>query len=80
MRDMEIETEIYGEIAAPSEERTARAQLIVDVIIPVYRPDKRFARILTMLGRQTYPVSRIIIMNTESRYWNGNPSSDKGRI
>ena len=42
----------------------------VDVLIPVYRPDRRFSRLLQMLGRQTYQVHRIIVINTEKRYWN----------
>lgn len=42
----------------------------VDVLIPVYKPDKGFSRLLQMLMRQTYPVNRIIVMNTEERYWN----------
>ena len=41
----------------------------VDVIIPVYKPDKKFARLLRMLSLQTYPVNRIIVMNTERSYW-----------
>lgn len=42
----------------------------IAVLIPVYRPDKRFARLLKMLGRQTWPVTQIVIMNTEQSYWN----------
>lgn len=42
----------------------------VDVIIPVFRPDRRFSRLLAMLEKQTYPVNRIIVINTEKRYWN----------
>lgn len=42
----------------------------VDVLIPVYRPDRRFSRLLQMLGQQTYRVSRIIVINTEKQYWN----------
>ena len=42
----------------------------VDVIIPVYQPDKRFSRLLAMLEKQTHPVNRIIIMKTESGGWN----------
>lgn len=45
----------------------------VAVLIPVYRPDKRFSRLLKMLGCQTWPVTQIIIMNTEQSLWN-----DKG--
>lgn len=43
---------------------------LVDVIIPVYKPGKRFARLLQMLKAQTFPVNKIIIMNTEEGYWN----------
>ncbi len=42
----------------------------IDVIIPVYRPGKRFARLLAMLERQTHPVNRIIVMKTERGGWN----------
>lgn len=42
----------------------------IAVLIPVYRPDKRFARLLKMLGRQTWPVTQIVIMNTEQSFWN----------
>ena len=41
----------------------------VDVIIPVYKPDKKFSRLLKMLSLQTYPVGKIIVMNTEKAYW-----------
>lgn len=42
----------------------------VDILIPVYKPDKKFVRLLEMIRRQTYPVRRIIVMNTEKGYWN----------
>lgn len=42
----------------------------VDVIIPVYKPDRRLARLLSMLARQTLAPGRIIVMNTERSYWN----------
>lgn len=42
----------------------------VDVLIPVYKPDRQFSRLLQMLMRQTYPINRIIVINTEERYWN----------
>ena len=42
----------------------------IDVIIPVYRPDKRLAQLLAMLEKQTCPVSRIIIIKTEKDGWN----------
>lgn len=44
--------------------------MTVDVIIPVYKPDRRFSRLLQMLQKQTCPPRRIIVMNTERSYWN----------
>lgn len=44
----------------------------VDVIIPVYKPDKKFSRQLQMLKKQTYPIEQIIVMNTDRSYWNDN--------
>ncbi len=49
---------------------TIRDMKTVDVIIPVYKPDDKFKRLLRMLDRQTYPVSRVIIINTEEKYFN----------
>lgn len=43
---------------------------VVAVLVPTYRPDKKFSRLLQMLGRQTYPVRQLIIMNTEESLWN----------
>lgn len=42
----------------------------VAVLVPTYRPDKKFSRLLQMLERQTYPVRQLIIMNTEKSLWN----------
>ena len=42
----------------------------VDVIVPVYQPGKKFSRLLQMLSKQSWPIRRIIIMNTERSYWN----------
>ncbi|MFG6358501.1 MAG: glycosyltransferase family 2 protein [Acetatifactor sp.] len=41
----------------------------VDVIIPVYRPDRTFFELIDRLETQTVPVRRIIIMNTEEKYF-----------
>lgn len=41
----------------------------IDVIIPVYRPGARFLELLTRLTKQTVPVNRFIIMNTEQKFW-----------
>ncbi|MDE7246779.1 MAG: glycosyltransferase [Lachnospiraceae bacterium] len=41
----------------------------VDVIIPVYKPDRGFVTLIEKLETQTVPVNRIIIMNTEQKYF-----------
>ena len=41
----------------------------VDVIIPTYKPDWKFLDLLEKLSRQSVPVHRIIIMNTEQKYF-----------
>ena len=44
--------------------------MTVDIIIPVYKPDKSFLELIERLERQTYPVHQIILMNTEEKYFN----------
>lgn len=44
-----------------------KQSISVDVIIPVYKPDKKLERLLDMLSRQSVPVQRIILMNTGVR-------------
>lgn len=41
----------------------------VDVIIPTYKPDKKFLELMEKLENQTVPVQKIIIMNTEQKYF-----------
>ena len=41
---------------------------VVDVIVPVYRPDDKFYKLLQQLKQQTWPVHRIILMNTEKKF------------
>ena len=41
----------------------------VDVIIPAYKPTESFIRLIEMLEKQTYPINRIIVMNTEEKYY-----------
>lgn len=43
--------------------------MTVDVIIPVYKPDRDFFRMIEKLETQTVPVRRMIIMNTEEKYF-----------
>ena len=42
---------------------------VVDVVVPVYRPDDKFYKLLQQLKQQTWPVHRIILMNTEKKFW-----------
>lgn len=41
----------------------------VDVIIPVYKPTERFLKVLELLNEQSLPVSHIILINTEKKYF-----------
>lgn len=40
----------------------------VDVIIPTYKPDKKLIQLLDQLLKQTVPVQRVILVNTEEKY------------
>ncbi|MDD6734082.1 MAG: glycosyltransferase [Lachnospiraceae bacterium] len=42
----------------------------VDVLIPSYKPKERFLQIIDRLEHQTYPVHKIIVVNTEEKYMN----------
>jgi rhamnosyltransferase len=44
------------------------AKMKIDVIIPVYKPDKRLIHLIECLERQTMPFQNIILMNTEEKY------------
>ncbi|MBE5949648.1 MAG: glycosyltransferase family 2 protein [Lachnospiraceae bacterium] len=41
----------------------------VEVIIPTYKPDGYISELLKTLLKQTYPIARIHIINTEEKYW-----------
>lgn len=41
----------------------------VDVIIPSCKPDERYRALLTRLADQTWPIRRIIVMNTGEEYY-----------
>ena len=44
-------------------------QKTISIIIPTYKPDENFANLLQMLGKQTYPIDKIIVMNTEETFY-----------
>ena len=41
----------------------------VDVIIPAYRPGEEFEKLLERLSAQKYPINKILVMNTEKKFW-----------
>lgn len=41
----------------------------VDVILPLYRPGEEFLKLLDLLDKQTRKPDRIIVMNTEEKYF-----------
>jgi len=41
---------------------------LVDIIIPTYKPDEKFRRLIEMLEKQTVSVNKIIVINTEEKY------------
>lgn len=43
--------------------------MVIDVIIPVYKPDKSFLKLIEALEKQTLSVHKIILMNTEEKYF-----------
>ena len=40
-----------------------------DVVIPVYKPDHKFLTLIERLEHQSVPVNRIIVINTEQKYF-----------
>lgn len=41
----------------------------IDIIIPVYKPDHKFLTLIDRLEHQSVPVNRIIVINTEQKYF-----------
>ena len=40
------------------------------VVIPTYKPGQMLARLIKQINKQSYPVERILVMNTDKSYWN----------
>ena len=47
----------------------------VDVVIPTYKPDEKYDRLLQMLKKQTLQPGRIIVMNTEEALYGTHPEA-----
>ena len=43
--------------------------MMIDVIIPLYKPGKELFTLLSMLQKQSVPVHKVILMNTEEKYF-----------
>ena len=41
---------------------------MIDIIIPAYKPDEKFRKLIEMLEKQTVCVNKIIVINTEEKY------------
>lgn len=48
---------------------TMKKNPTVDVIIPAYKPGKTYIMLLEALERQSYPINRILVINTEEKYY-----------
>ena len=57
--------------------KTGKRMSTIDVIIPTYKPDLSFLRLIDDLESQALRHSHIIIMNTEKKYWDYLISSSK---
>ena len=44
---------------------------VIDAVIPVYKPDGTFDELLRRLAAQRVPVRRVVVVNTEEKYWDG---------
>lgn len=59
--------------------------MTVTVIIPTYKPDGTFEKLIGRLKTQTHPIKKILILNTEAGYWkntwiNGIPQAEVHHI
>ncbi len=52
----------------------------VDVIIPAYKPDASLKRLIRLLCMQTCPVGRIVIINTEEKYWDESLAAGASKV
>ena len=42
---------------------------MIDLVIPAYKPGRDLVTLINNIKNQSYPVNKIIIMNTEEKYW-----------
>lgn len=80
MEDRNIEDRNMEDRNMENRNLADRNEVMVDVVVPVYKPGRKFSRLLAMLNKQTHPVSNIIIMNTEQGYWNDSGYQGIGNL
>ncbi len=49
--------------------RKGQDSMTVDIIIPTYKPDREYFALIEMLQKQTIPIRKIIVINTEEKYY-----------
>ena len=54
--------------------------LTADILIPAYRPDERFEKLLKRLDAQCCPIRRVIVMNTEKAFFPKEIAEQYGRV
>lgn len=59
----------HERLPSPGLRRKADSGLKIDVIIPVYKPGRELPELLDRLTEQTIAVNKIILMNTEKKYF-----------
>ena len=53
---------------------------VIDVIIPVHKPDKKYAALLKMLEKQSVKVRCVYVINTRKQYYNSGSYPYNGEI
>lgn len=51
---------------------------MIDLVIPVYKPGDEFVQLISKMNNQSYPIGKIILMNTEELYWKEFAMKHKG--
>lgn len=54
--------------------------LRVMVIIPAYKPGEKFKCLIERLKNQTYPIERILVINTEETWWRQDYVEDREKL
>ena len=64
-----IKNSLQNEVFAVLEDKVME-KMLIDVVIPTYKPGQKFLDMIDMLQKQSIKPNKIIIMNTEEKYFN----------